>query len=273
MKTRPTQRDRQERDRVQHDGGADRPLVRHAVEHRGRRRGTRSGIRRPRPASGTATPDREQRHDQERARERHRNMECPRDEPDGRRDRQPQAAPTARRPAQHERGPPHHREAFGEGRHGVDEGCCRYAPGSARVSRSVSAPSRSGWPASTREHDQHRRRPRRPPAIPAGLHGGEQLGVGLERAPRRRRPRTRRTAARTIARSRNRSTMMVANAAVARQALAARQQVGPEHFAGARRQQGVGGEADDRGAERGRRSAPGRWVRAGPASGRPAGCR
>ena len=65
----------------------------------------------------------------------------------------------------------------------------------------------------------------------------------------------------TVTRSSSRSRMIVANAAVALQALAPREQIRPDHFAGAGRQQKRRGKPDnrrpERGAEAGRaRSAP-----------------
>jgi hypothetical protein len=170
------ERDRQERDRVQHDGGADRALVRDTVEHGGAH-AERVVEAADRTGRRDGHADREERDDQERAREGDRNMECPRDEPDARGDRQPQRQREHQGPAD-QRWPPHDGEALGEGAHRVDQG-----PADARGQRPRQASRQCAeslrMARQHGEHDQHR------DGDDDGdhatrAHGREQRRVGLE---------------------------------------------------------------------------------------------
>ena len=193
-------------------------------------------------------------------------MKCQRCQPDARGNRQPQRN---RQRERHEQPPrlAHHREPLRKRLHESRDG-----PRQLRRQHALDAERPAGRAAPggrrprTRRPARRRRRPpraaRRPSRAPDAPDAPSSVAGSAVRTNTANSPST-------VTRSSSRSRMMVANAAVAGKPFAPGQQIRPDHFAGAGRQQKRGGKADNRGAERVARSGSGRAAPAGTASGAP----
>ena len=257
---------RDERDRVQHDCGANRAIGRRAEKdlHRnliGQVKPTDRPRRRHRHA------DDQDGHHQERSPKRERNMKCLRRQPDPSGDREPQrnrererdraagvAGASPRAPAKTSRRTSPRLRASRSRQYALDaERQSAHAFGmTGQHEQTTATPATAAAAAS------------RPPTLTrANCAGSPETTPGSTVSTNHA------NSSRTATRSSSRSRMIVANAAVALRPLASGQQIRPNDLAGSGRQQERRGEADNRRAKGDAEVRAADAARADTASGRP----